>query len=78
MPNGVVRVISDEGQMNQQSLPANGSGRLEYVTTAQNAAYLRIEVRHPRADGTAGSGTAMGPDLQLGAMAALTNPVWLG
>jgi hypothetical protein len=29
------------------------------------------------ADGSAG-GTGMGPSLTFGAMAALTNPIWLG
>ncbi len=46
-------------------------------TTASLAAFVRAEVRHPRADGTPGRGNAMGPDLPWGPMAALTNPIVL-
>ncbi|MBN9620552.1 MAG: PHP domain-containing protein, partial [Actinobacteria bacterium] len=78
VPNGVVRFITDEGQMQQTSLPASGAGTVTWVTTPSLAPYVRVEVRHPKTDGTPGSGTSMGPDLQLGPMAALTNPIWLG
>ncbi|MGY3568251.1 hypothetical protein ACVWWH_003995 [Sinomonas sp. RB5] len=78
VPNGVVRFITDEGQTQQVTLPASGQGTVTWTTTPQLAAYLRVEVRHPKADGTSGSGTEMGPDLPLGPMAALTNPVFLG
>lgn len=76
VPNGVVRLVSDEGEVMQASLPASGAGTVTYRTTPSLAAYVRAEVRHPRADGT--PGTRMGPDLQLGPMAALTNPIFLG
>ncbi|MEH0108206.1 hypothetical protein V6N00_00540 [Tersicoccus sp. MR15.9] len=78
VPNGVIRLITDEGQMQQVSLPASGEGSATWVTTPQLAAYVRAEVRHPMADGTASNGTAMGETLLLGHMAALTNPVFLG
>ncbi|WP_375488571.1 CehA/McbA family metallohydrolase [uncultured Jatrophihabitans sp.] len=78
VPNGVVRFITDEGQTVQSSLPATGNGSVEWTTTPSLAAYVRVEVRHPRPDGTAGSGTAEGTDVQLGPMAALSNPIWLG
>jgi hypothetical protein len=78
VPNGVVRLLSDEGQVLQTSLPASGSGTVTYRTTPSLAAFIRAEVRHLRADGTPGNGAAMGPDLQLGPMAALTNPIFLG
>lgn len=78
VPNGVVRIVSDEGQVLQMSLPASGSGSVSYPTTPSLAAYVRAEVRHLKADGTPGNGNAMGPDLQLGPMAALTNPIFLG
>jgi hypothetical protein len=78
VPNGVVRFITDEGQTQQVTLPASGQGTVTWVTTPQLAAYLRVEVRHPKGDGTSGSGTEMGPDLPLGPMAALTNPIFLG
>jgi hypothetical protein len=78
VPNGVVRFITDEGQTQQITLSATGQGMSSWVTTPQLAAYVRAEVRHPLSDGTSGSGTAMGTQLQLGAMAALTNPIFLG
>ena len=78
VPNGVVRFITDEGQTQQITLPASGSGTSTWVTTPQLAAYVRTEVRHPKDDGTSGSGTEMGTALPLGPMAALTNPIWLG
>ena len=77
VPNGVVRLITDEGQTMQASLPADGVGEVHWTTTPQASAYVRAEVRHPRPDGTPSSGTATGTTPQLGPMAALTNPVWL-
>jgi len=78
VPSGVVRFMTDEGQMQQTSLPPSGLGTITWTTTPSLAAYVRVEVRHPRSDGSAGNGNAMGPDVQLGAMAALSNPIWLG
>ena len=77
VPNGTVRLITDEGQMFQQSLDANGDGVLTWRTTPSLAAYVRAEIRHPMADGTAGQGNTMGDALMFGPMAALTNPVFL-
>ncbi|SOB85484.1 CehA/McbA family metallohydrolase [Streptomyces sp. 1331.2] len=77
VPGGTVRLITDEGQMHQEPLPADGSGTVVWRTTASLAAYVRAEVRHPKADGTPGKGNAMGPDLPWGPMAALTNPIVL-
>ena len=76
--NGVVRLISDEGQVMQAQLPASGDGTITYRTTPSRAAYIRAEVRHLRPDGSPGNGNGMGPDPQLGPMAALTNPIFLG
>lgn len=78
VPNGVVRFITDEGQLQQTSLDASGKGSITWTTTPSLAAYIRVEVRHPKADGTPGSGTSIGTDPQLGPMAALTNPIFLG
>jgi hypothetical protein len=78
VPNGLVRLISDEGQVMQASLPASGAGTVTYRTTPSLATYIRAEVRHLRPDGTPGNGNGRGPDLQLGPMAALTNPIFLG
>jgi hypothetical protein len=66
--NSLVRLVSDEGQMHAEALPA--SGTVEYATTASLAAYIRAEVRHPAADG--GASGLPGP------AAAITNPIWLG
>ena len=77
VPNGTVRFITDEGQMHQQSLDASGTGTVVWRTTAAIASYVRAEVRHPMADGSAGKGNTMGPGLQWGPMAALTNPIVL-
>ncbi|WP_231591272.1 CehA/McbA family metallohydrolase [Saccharothrix sp. ST-888] len=78
VPGGTVRLLTDEGQLHQESLPASGRGTVVWRTTASLAAYVRAEVRHPRADGTPGQGNSMGPDLPWGPMAALTNPILLG
>lgn len=55
----------------------SGAGTVVWRTTASLTAHVRAEVRHPRADGTPGKGNTMGPGLQWGAMAALTNPIVL-
>lgn len=49
------------------ALPVTGSGVVEWRTTPAYAAYVRAEVRHE---------TAAGP--LPGALAALTNPIFLG
>lgn len=77
VPNGTVRLLTDEGQMLQTTLAADGSGTVTWLTKPEIAAFVRAEVRHPMPDGSAG-GTGMGPSLSFGAMAALTNPIWLG
>jgi hypothetical protein len=77
VPNATVRLITDEGHILQQRLPASGSGLVTWETTPAVSAYVRAEVRHPLADGSAG-GPALSPGLNFGAMAALTNPIFLG
>ncbi|MFF0267626.1 CehA/McbA family metallohydrolase [Kribbella sp. NPDC004536] len=77
VPNGTVRILTDEGQMLQSSLDASGAGTVAWQTTPQAAAFVRAEVRHPLADGSAGH-TSMDPGLTFGPMAALTNPIFLG
>ena len=73
-----MRLITDEGQLLQSQLPASGAGSVTWRTTPRQSAYVRLEVRHPLADGTAGNGNAVSATPALGSMAALTNPVWLG
>jgi hypothetical protein len=67
---GVAQVvlITDEGQAFATALPG-GAGTVTWLTTAAVSAYVRAEVRHPGVDPT---GTVPG------AMAALTNPIFLG
>jgi hypothetical protein len=78
VPNGTVRIVTDQGQVLQRSLPAGGSGGVAWRTTPSAAGYVRAEVRHPLPDGAAGAGWTMRPALPFGPMAALTNPVFLG
>ncbi|WKK21313.1 CehA/McbA family metallohydrolase [Streptomyces olivoreticuli] len=60
--------VTDQGQLFSTPVPADG--RVEWRTTPSYAAYVRAEVRHPAGDGGA-SGIP-------GAMAAMTNPIFLG
>jgi hypothetical protein len=65
-PGTAVRLITDEGQMALTALPASGSGTVTYQTTPRIAPYIRAEVRRPD------------PATPLGAMVAMTNPIFLG
>ncbi|MFE2019415.1 CehA/McbA family metallohydrolase [Streptomyces sp. NPDC059499] len=60
-------IVTDQGTLFTAALPESGSGTVEWRTTPSYAAYVRAEVRHP----------ASVPGLP-GALAALTNPVFLG
>ncbi|MGW0330321.1 CehA/McbA family metallohydrolase [Streptomyces sp. NPDC003011] len=67
-PRCVVRLVTDQGVLfTSAPLPVAGSGVVEWRTTPSYAAYVRAEVRHE---------TAAGP--VPGALAAFTNPVFLG
>ncbi|MFF5534119.1 CehA/McbA family metallohydrolase [Streptomyces cinerochromogenes] len=67
-PRCSVRLVTDQGVMfTGEPLPVSGAGTVEWRTTPARAAYVRAEVRHE---------TAPGP--VPGAMAAFTNPVFLG
>jgi hypothetical protein len=46
VPDGVVRILSDTGEVLRTSLPASGAGALGWQTTPSLAAYVRAEVRH--------------------------------
>ena len=65
-PGGSVRLYTDEGKVLDTPLPAGGAGTVTWTTTPQVSAYVRAEVRRPDAF------------LPLGAMVAMTNPVFLG
>jgi len=65
-PGCSVRLCTDEGKVLDTPLPAGGAGTVTWPTTPQASAYVRAEVRRPD------------PFLPLGAMVAMTNPVFLG
>ncbi|GAA2457578.1 CehA/McbA family metallohydrolase [Streptomyces macrosporus] len=69
VPDGTVRLMTDQGEMRSERLPASGSGTVVWRTTASLASYVRAEIRRPRTDGAS-------PELP-GPMAAMTNPLWL-
>ncbi|MFG3291752.1 CehA/McbA family metallohydrolase [Streptomyces sp. NPDC048179] len=68
VPRCTIRLVTDEGVLlTSDPLPVTGSGVVEWRTTPSYAAYVRAELRHE---------TAAGP--LPGALAALTNPIFLG
>ncbi|MFV0129383.1 CehA/McbA family metallohydrolase [Streptomyces sp. HMX112] len=66
-PGCAARFVTDQGALHTVALPASGTGTVEWRTTASYTAYVRAEVRRP----------ATVPGLP-GALAAFTNPVFLG
>ncbi|EFE68849.1 CehA/McbA family metallohydrolase [Streptomyces viridosporus] len=67
-PRCTVRLVTDQGVLHTSApLPVSGSGVVEWRTTPSYAAYVRAELRHE---------TAAGP--LPGALAAFTNPIFLG
>ncbi|GGY22077.1 CehA/McbA family metallohydrolase [Streptomyces djakartensis] len=67
-PRCTVRFVTDQGVLHTSApLPVSGSGVVEWRTTASYAAYVRAELRHEAAAGPL-----------PGALAAFTNPVFLG
>lgn len=68
-PGGSVRLLTDQGELYAVGLPESGATTVHWATTPSLATFVRAEVRHPPADGGA-SGLP-------GAMAAMTNPLWL-
>ncbi|GAA2951820.1 CehA/McbA family metallohydrolase [Kitasatospora cinereorecta] len=66
-PGCTAHLVTDQGTLHTVALPASGAGTVEWRTTPAYAAYVRAEVRHP----------ASVPGLP-GALAALTNPLFLG
>ena len=65
---GTVRLWTDEGEMLSATVPDSGRADVSWRTTPSLAAYVRAEIRHRPADEAA--------ELP-GAMAAMTNPIWL-
>lgn len=67
-PRCTVRFVTDQGVLHTSApLPVSGSGVVEWRTTPSYAAYVRAELRHEAAAGPV-----------PGALAAFTNPVFLG
>ena len=67
-PRCTIRFVTDQGVLfTTDPLPVSGTGTAEWRTTPANAAYVRAELRHE---------TAAGP--LPGALAAFTNPIFLG
>ncbi|WP_327403316.1 CehA/McbA family metallohydrolase [Streptomyces sp. NBC_01288] len=67
-PRCTVRFVTDQGVLfTSDPLPVSGAGVVEWGTTAAYAAYVRAELRHETAAGAV-----------PGALAALTNPIFLG
>ncbi|MFF8916686.1 CehA/McbA family metallohydrolase [Streptomyces sp. NPDC015032] len=65
-PGCTAHFVTDQGTLFTAVLPESGAGTVQWRTTPAYAAYVRAEVRHP----------ATVPGLP-GALAALTNPVFL-
>ncbi|MFF5305349.1 CehA/McbA family metallohydrolase [Streptomyces sp. NPDC013161] len=67
-PRCTVRFVTDQGVLlTSDPLPVGGAGAVEWTTTAAYAAYVRAELRHETAAGAV-----------PGALAAFTNPIFLG
>jgi hypothetical protein len=47
VPSGTVSFHSHRGEVRRDSLPGNGSGTLEWRTSASESTFVRVEVRHP-------------------------------
>ncbi len=47
VPSGTVSFHTDEGTVHRHSLPAGGSGAVRWCTSAEESAFVRVEVRHP-------------------------------
>ncbi|WP_425573446.1 CehA/McbA family metallohydrolase [Streptomyces albidochromogenes] len=66
-PGCTAHFVTDQGTLHTEPLPESGAGAVEWRTTPRYASYVRAEVRHaPQVPGLPG------------ALAALTNPVFLG
>ncbi|GAA3827583.1 CehA/McbA family metallohydrolase [Streptomyces phyllanthi] len=67
-PRCTVRLVTDQGVLHTSApLPVSGTGTVEWRTTARYAAYVRAELRHE---------AVLAP--LPGALAAFTNPIFLG
>ncbi|MGW6773861.1 CehA/McbA family metallohydrolase [Streptomyces sp. NPDC055037] len=66
-PGHTAHLVTDQGTLHTATLPTSGTGTVEWRTTPAYATYVRAEIRHaPTTPGFPG------------ALAAFTNPVFLG
>ncbi len=70
VPGGEIVLVSDQGVVRRAPCDSRGHGELAWRTAPTRSRYVRAEVRHAPA-----SGDGDGPPP---AMAAMTNPIWLG
>ena len=47
VPSGTVSFHTDRGTVHRAPLPADGPGTVEWCTSAEESAFVRVEVRHP-------------------------------
>jgi hypothetical protein len=47
VPSGIAGFHTDRGKVHRESLPGDGSGTVEWRTSADESAFVRVEVRHP-------------------------------
>jgi hypothetical protein len=47
VPSGTVTFHTDRGRVHRDALPRDGSGSVEWSTSAEESAYVRVEIRHP-------------------------------
>ncbi|SCG55615.1 CehA/McbA family metallohydrolase [Micromonospora halophytica] len=47
VPSGIVSLHTERGVVCREELPADGSGAVEWSTSAEESGYVRVEVRHP-------------------------------
>lgn len=47
VPAGTVSFHTDRGKVHRASLPGDGARAVQWDTTAEQSAFVRIEVRHP-------------------------------
>lgn len=47
VPSGTVSIHTDRGTVHRESLPGDGPGSIEWRTSAEESAFVRLEIRHP-------------------------------
>ncbi|GIJ80442.1 hypothetical protein SAMN05443287_10445 [Micromonospora phaseoli] len=47
VPSGIVSLHTEQGVAHRQPLPADGTGTVEWRTTAGDSGFVRVEIRHP-------------------------------